>query len=171
MPKKQTDKKGKGPEEMNHYVGLLIPVVLIIFFWVTLRKSKAEEGDGYLGILNANPVLIDSVSNQSGTLTGDFSTRSIVGPTEHAQWLTDGPVVVSTRGEVLGTLSTLETSTTSLFNETIYVQVPYMDRCEACIGSLNDSFSTEGPKIYDSQSAELKEKIGELIGEPLQAEP
>jgi hypothetical protein len=46
-----------------------------------------------------------------------------------------------------------------------------MDRCEACIGSLNDSFSTEGPKIYDSQSAELKEKIGELIGEPMQESP
>ena len=131
----------------------------------------AQEADGYYGILNANPALIDSVSNESGTLTGDFSTRSIVGPTEHAQWLTDGPVVVSTQGEVLGTLSTLETSTTSLFNGTILEQVPYMDRCEACIGSLNDSFSTEGPKIYDSQSAELKEKIGELIGEPLQESP
>ena len=171
MPKKQSDKKGKGPKEHDHYVGLLMLAVLILFFWVTLRKSKAEEGDGYLGILNANPALIDSVSNQSGTLTGDFSTRSIVGPTEHAQWLTDGPVVISKDGAVLGTLSTLETSTTSLFNETILEQVPYMDRCEACIGSLNDSFSTEGPKIYDSQSAELKEKIGELIGEPLQEEP
>ncbi|NBQ64446.1 MAG: hypothetical protein EBT95_02680 [Verrucomicrobia bacterium] len=80
-------------------------------------------------------------------------------------------MVVSTRGEVLGTLSTLETGTTSLFNETILEQVPYMDRCEACIGSLNDKFSTEGPKIYDSQASELKEKIGELIGEPLQEEP
>ena len=138
---------------------------------VCLSLLHAEEGEGYLGILNANPVLIDSVSNESGTLTGDFSTRSLVGPTEHAQWLTDGPVVVSTRGEVLGTLSTLETGTTSLFNETILEQVPYMDRCEACIGSLNDKFSTEGPKIYDSQASELKEKIGELIGEPLQEEP
>ena len=143
-----------------------------ICFWLAcFSLVQAEEGDGYYGILNANPALIDSVSNQSGTLTGDFSTRSIVGPTEHAQWLTDGPVVISTSGEVLGTLSTLETSTTSLFNETILEQVPYMDRCEACIGSLNDSFSTEGPKIYDSQSAELKEKIGELIGEPLQESP
>jgi hypothetical protein len=80
-------------------------------------------------------------------------------------------VVVSTSGEVLGTLSTLETSTSSLFNESIYVQVPFMDRCEACIGSLNDNFSTEGPKIYDSQSAELKEKIGELTGQSLGEEP
>jgi len=133
--------------------------------------GSAQEVDGYYGILNANPALIDSISNESGTLTGDFSTRSLVGPTEHAQWLTDGPVVVSTRGEVLGTLSTLETSTTSLFNESIYVQVPFMDRCEACIGSLNDNFSTEGPKIYDSQSAELKEKIEELTGQSLGEEP
>jgi hypothetical protein len=171
MPKKQSDKKGKGPKEHDHYVGLITLAVLILFFWVTLRKSKAEEGEGYLGILNANPALIDSVSNESGTLTGDFSTRSIVGPTEHAQWLTDGPVVISTDGEVLGTLSTVESNTNSLFNESIYVQVPYMDRCEACIGSLNDNFSTEGPKIYDSQSSELKEKIGEVIGAPLQEEP
>jgi hypothetical protein len=70
MPKNQTDKKGKGPEEMNHYVGLITLAVLILFFWVTLRKSKAEEGEGYLGILNANPALMDSVSNESGTLTG-----------------------------------------------------------------------------------------------------
>jgi hypothetical protein len=155
-------------KSLIHKGEAVLPII-----WLVLMAGAvwAQEADGYYGILNANPALIDSVSNQSGTLTGDFSTRSIVGPTEHAQWLTDGPVVISTRGEVLGTLSTLETSTTSLFNETILEQVPYMDRCEACIGSLNDSFSTEGPKIYDSQSAELKEKIGELIGEPLQEAP
>ena len=130
-----------------------------------------QDADGYYGILNANQALIDSVSNQSGTLTGDFSTQSLVGPVERAQWATDGPVVVSTSGEVLGTLSTVETNTHSLFNETIYVQVPYMDRCEACIGSLNDNFSTEGPKIYDSQSAELKGKIEDLTGQPLGEEP
>ena len=90
---------------------------------------------------------------------------------ERAQWATDGPVVVSTSGEVLGTLSTVETNTNSLFNESIYVQVPYMDRCESCIGSLNDNFSTVGPKIYDSQSSELKDKIGEVIGAPLQENP
>ena len=144
---------------------------LVIMSWLMAGAGWAQDGDGYYGILNANPALIESISNESGTLTGDFSTRSLVGPTEHAQWLTDGPVVVSTSGEVLGTLSTLETSTTSLFNESIYVQVPFMDRCEACIGSLNDNFSTEGPKIYDSQSAELKEKIGELTGQPFGEEP
>ena len=144
---------------------------LLMMGWLLAGSVRAQEANGYYGILNANPALIDSVSNPSGTLTGDFSTRSIVGPTAHAQWLTDGPVVVSTRGEVLGTLSTLETGTTSLFNPTILIQVPFMDRCDACIGSLNNNFSTEGPKIYDSQSAELKEKIGELIGEPLQEEP
>ena len=101
-------------------------------------------------------------------MTGDFSANALLGPAEHAQWATDGPVVVSTSGEVLGTLSTEETNTHSLFNETIYVQVPYTDRCEACIGSLNDNFSTVGPKIYDSQSAELKEKIGELIDSPFE---
>ena len=155
-------------KSLIHKGEAVLPII-----WLVLMAGAvwAQEADGYYGILNANPALIESVSNESGTLTGDFSTRSIVGPTEHAQWLTDGPVVVSTRGEVLGTLSTLETSTTSLFNETILEQVPYMDRCEACIGSLNDSFSTEGPKIYDSQSAELKEKIGELIGEPMQESP
>jgi len=134
-------------------------------------KGKARAEDGYYGILNANSALIDSVSNQSGTLTGDFSTESLLGPVERAQWATDGPVVVSTSGEMLGTLSTVETNTHSIFNETIYVQIPYTDRCEACIGSLNDNFSTVGPKIYDSQSSELKDKIGEVIGAPLQENP
>ncbi len=152
-----------------YYEGRIVMLAAMIL--AGMNAVSAQEVDGYYGILNANPALIDSVSNESGTLTGDFSTRSLVGPTEHAQWLTDGPVVVSTSGEVLGTLSTLETSTTSLFNESIYVQVPFMDRCEACIGSLNDSFSTEGPKVYDSQSSELKENIGELTGQSLGEEP
>jgi hypothetical protein len=146
-------------------------LVICLLAVICAQSVQAQEADGYYGILNANPALIESISNESGTFTGDFSTQSLVGPTEHAQWLTDGPVVVSTSGEVLGTLSTLETSTTSLFNESIYVQVPFMDRCEACIGSLNDKFSTEGPKIYDSQSSELKEKIGELTGQLLGEEP
>ena len=144
---------------------------LIMIGWMVAGSLYAQDADGYYGILNANSALIDSVSNQSGTLTGDFSTQSLVGPVEHAEWATDGPVVVSTSGEVLGTLSTVETNTHSLFNESIYVQVPYMDRCEACIGSLNDNFSTQGPKIYDSQSSELKDKIGEVIGAPLQENP
>ena len=145
----------------------VIPIVAVLL----AQLAAAQDEDGYYGILNGNESLIDSVSNQSGTLTGDFSTESLLGPVERAQWATDGPVVVSTSGEVLGTLSTVESNTHSLFNETIYVQVPYMDRCEACIGSLNDNFSTEGPKIYDSQSAELKAKIEELTGQPLGEEP
>ena len=144
---------------------------LMMIGWLMTGFVWAQDADGYYGILNANESLIDSISNQSGTLTGDFSTQSLVGPVERAQWATDGPVVVSTSGEVLGTLSTVETNTHSLFNESIYVQVPYMDRCEACIGSLNDNFSTEGPKIYDSQSAELKAKIEELTGKPFGDEP
>ena len=147
-----------------------LSVILIMALWFA-QLAQAQDEDGYYGILNANPALIDSVSNQSGTLTGDFSTQSLVGPVERAQWATDVPVVVSTSGEVLGTLSTVETNTHSLFNETIYVQIPYTDRCEACIGSLNDNFSTEGPKIYDSQSAELKAKIEELTGQPLGEKP
>jgi hypothetical protein len=128
---------------------------------LSLSTAVAQE-EGYLGILNANEVLIDSVANESGTLTGDFSTRSIFGPTENAQWATEGPVVISTKGEVLGQLSTVDVVTNSLFNETILEQVPFTDRCEVCIGSLNDSFSTTGPKIYDSQSSYYKAKIGEL---------
>ena len=147
-----------------------VSVILIIAVLIA-QAAQAQDEDGYYGILNANESLIDSVSNQSGTLTGDFSTESLLGPVERAQWATDGPVVVSTSGEVLGTLSTVESNTNSLFNESIYVQVPYMDRCEACIGSLNDNFSTEGPKIYDSQSAELKAKIEELTGQPLGEKP
>ena len=145
----------------------VIPIIAVLI----AQSAQAQDEDGYYGILNANESLIDSVSNQSGTLTGDFSTESLLGPVERAQWATDGPVVVSTSGEVLGTLSTVESNTNSLFNESIYVQVPYMDRCEACIGSLNDNFSTEGPKIYDSQSAELKAKIEELTGQPLGEKP
>ncbi len=145
-------------------------VILLMAVWFA-QLAPAQDEDGYYGILNANSALIDSISNESGTLTGDFSTQSLLGPMERAQWATDGPVVISTSGEVLGTLSTVESNTNSLFNESIYVQVPYMDRCEACIGSLNDNFSTVGPKIYDSQSSELKDKIGEVIGAPLQEEP
>jgi len=150
---------------MKHLTAILMVAV------ICTQLTQAQDADGYYGILNANESLIDSISNQSGTLTGDFSTESLLGPVERAQWATDGPVVVSTSGEVLGTLSTVESNTNSLFNESIYVQVPYMDRCEACIGSLNDNFSTVGPKIYGSQSSELKDKIGEVIGAPLQEEP
>ena len=53
-----------------------------------------------------------------------------------------------------------------MFNETIYVQVPYEDRCEACIGSMNSRFSTEGPKIYDSQSEKLKALIEKDLFNP-----
>ena len=143
-------------------------VILLMAVWFA-QLAAAQDEDGYYGILNANSALIDSVSNESGTLTGDFSTQSLTSSVRvRAEWATDGPVVVSTSGEVLGTLSTEETNTHSLFNESIYVQVPYTDRCEACIGSLNDNFSTVGPKIYDSQSSELKEKIGELIDSPFE---
>ena len=135
---------------------------LIGLIALSIGTATAQD-EGYFGVLNGNEALIDSVSNESGTLTGDFSTRSIYGPTENAQWATDGPVVISTSGEVLGQLSTVETSTNSLFNETIWVQVPFIDRCEACIGSMNNNFSTEGPKIYDSQSRYYKAKMGELI--------
>lgn len=145
-------------------------VILLMAVWFA-QLATAQDEDGYYGILNANSALIDSISNPTGTLTGDFSTQSLLGPVEHAQWATDGPVVVSTSGEVLGTLSTVESNTNSLFNESIYVQVPYTDRCEACIGSLNDNFSTVGPKVYDSQSAELKVKIEELTGQPLEEKP
>ena len=135
---------------------LLVGIVILASVQVVLGQ---DEG-GYYGILNANEALIDSVSNESGTRTGDFSTESLLSSvTENAQWVTDGPVVVSTSGEILGTLSTEETNTHSLFNESIYIQVPFTDRCEACIGSLNDNFSTVGPKIYDSQSEELKALI------------
>ena len=145
-----------------------LSVIPIMAVWFA-QLAAAQDEDGYYGILNANSALIDSVSNESGTLTGDFSTQSLTSSVRvRAEWATDGPVVVSTSGEVLGTLSTVETNTHSLFNESIYVQVPYTDRCEACIGSLNDNFSTVGPKIYDSQSAELKEKIGELIDSPFE---
>ena len=143
-------------------------VILLMAVWFA-QLAAAQDEDGYYGILNANSALIDSVSNESGTLTGDFSTQSLTSSVRvRAEWATDGPVVVSTSGEVLGTLSTEETNTHSLFNESIYVQVPYTDRCDACIGSLNDNFSTVGPKIYDSQSSELKEKIGELIDSPFE---
>jgi len=139
---------------------LLVGIVLLS----SVLGARGEDGDGYLGILNANETLIDSISNESGTNTGDFSTSSLLSSvTENAQWQTEGPTVVSVDGEVLGQLSTFEGSTNSLFNETIYVQVPYEDRCEACIGSMNSRFSTVGPKIYDSQSEELKALIQERI--------
>jgi hypothetical protein len=167
--------KGKGSKHSGCPRGyVMIPYMkrnLLMIAWLMAGSVWGQEADGYYGIFNANSALIDSISNESGTLTGDFSTQSLLGPVEHAQWATDGPVVVSTSGEVLGTLSTVETNTHSIFNETIYVQIPYTDRCEACIGSLNDNFSTVGPKIYDSQSSELKDKIGEVIGAPLQENP
>jgi hypothetical protein len=139
---------------------LLIGVILL----ASARIVLGQDEDGYLGILNANESLIESISNKSGTNTGEFSTDSLLSSVrENAQWETEGPVVVSVNGEVLGQLTTFDASTNSLFNESIYVQVPYTDRCEACIGSMNDRFSTEGPKIYDSQSSELKAEINEDI--------
>lgn len=129
----------------------------------TLAWASAYADDEYLGVLNANEAFIDSVSNESGTLTGEFSTKSLLGPTENAQWATEGPVVVSTSGEILGQLSTVPTTTNSLFNESIWVQVPYMDRCEACIGSMNSAFSIGGPTIYNSQSEYYKANLGSLI--------
>lgn len=139
---------------------LLIGVILL----ASARIVLGQDEDGYLGILNANESLIESISNKSGTKTGEFSTDSLLSSVqENAQWETEGPVVVSVDGEVLGQLTTFDGSTNSLFNESIYVQVPYTDRCEACIGSMNDRFSTEGPKIYDSQSSELKALIDEDI--------
>lgn len=136
---------------------------------LAMTSCVMGQEDGYLGILNANPTLIDSVSNESGTLTGDFSTRSLLGPTENAQWQLDGPVVVTKDGEVLGQLSTVDVATTSLFNPNIFEQLPYSLRCEACIGSVNDSFSTEGPRIYGSQSEIYKAELKEIFEyEPLQ---
>ena len=58
---------------------------LLMIAWLMAGSVWGQEADGYYGILNANSALIDSVSNQSGTLTGDFSTQSLVGPVEHAQ--------------------------------------------------------------------------------------
>lgn len=130
---------------------------------LSVQVAVAQEEDGFLGVLNANPTLIDSVSNESGTLTGDFSTRSLLGPIENSSWQLEGPVVVSEEGEVLGRLSTVDVSTTSLFNPDIFEQLPYSLRCEACIGSVNDSFSTEGPKIYDSQSDTYKAMLKEVF--------
>lgn len=136
---------------------------------LAMTSCVIAEDDVFLGILNANPTLIDSVSNESGTLTGDFSTRSLLGPTENAQWQLDGPVVVTKDGEVLGQLSTVDVATTSLFNPNIFEQLPYSLRCEACIGSVNDSFSTEGPRIYGSQSEIYKAELKEVFEyEPLQ---
>ena len=138
-------------------------VTLLFGIAISIQVAVAQEEDGYLGILNANSALIDSISNESGTLTGDFSTRSLLGPTENAQWQLDGPVVVDEDGEVLGQLSTVDVSTTSLFNPNIFEQLPYSLRCEACIGSVNDSFSTEGPRIYDSQSDTYKAMLKEVF--------
>jgi len=141
----------------------------LVLTLLAMTSCVMGQEDGYLGILNANPTLIDSVSNESGTLTGDFSTKSLLGPTENAQWQLDGPVVVTKDGQVLGQLSTVDVSTTSIFNPNIFEQIPYSLRCEACIGSVNDSFSTEGPKIYDSQSETYKSLLKEVFEyEPLQ---
>ena len=64
-----------------------LSVILIMALWFA-QLAQAQDADGYYGILNANQALIDSVSNQSGTLTGDFSTESLLGPVERAQWAT-----------------------------------------------------------------------------------
>jgi len=65
---------------MKHLIAISMMTV------ICTQLMQAQEADGYYGILNANPALIDSISNESGTLTGDFSTKSLVGPVEHAQW-------------------------------------------------------------------------------------
>jgi hypothetical protein len=136
----------------------------------SLAWASSYAEDRYLGVLNANASYINSISNTSGTKTGDFSTASIFAPEENAQWVTHGPVVVAVDGQVLGTLSSLETDTHSLFNETIAVQVPYTYLCETCTHSYNNQFSTSGPKIYNSQSEEYEDKIGSLIGNEIGAD-
>jgi len=136
----------------------------------SLAWASSYAEDRYLGVLNANASYINSISNTSGTKTGDFSTASIFAPEENAQWVTHGPVVVAVDGQVLGTLSSLETDTHSLFNETIAVQVPYTYLCETCTHSYNNQFSTSGPKIYDSQASEYEDKIGSLIGNEIGAD-
>lgn len=140
-------------------------VWLLILGSLAWASSYAE--DGYLGVLNANSALIQSVSNTSGTKTGDFSTKSIFAPVENAQWVTHGPTVVAVNGQVLGTLSSLETDTHSLFNETIAVQVPYTFLCETCTHSYTNEFSTSGPKIFQSQALEYEDKIGSLLNKPI----
>ena len=81
MKKQNKEDKPQGrfrvPKDETRYSGLLILIVLILFFYFVTRKARAEEGegDGYYGILNANPALIESISNDSGTLTGDLYTK------------------------------------------------------------------------------------------------
>lgn len=139
------------------------------YLLVLAMTSYVMAEDGYLGIMSASESQIDSIANESGTLTGDFSTQSLLSvATETAQWQLDGPVVVSKDGEVLGQLSTVDVSTNSLFNESIWVQIPYMDRAEECIGSINNNFSIGGAKIYDSQSSEFKDLVKEVDNEFIQ---
>jgi hypothetical protein len=90
---------------------------LLVGIALSVQVAVAQDEDGFLGIFNANPTLIDSISNEVGTLTSDLSTRSIVGPTENSKWQLEGPVVVSEDGQVLGRLSTVDVATTSLFND------------------------------------------------------
>ena len=60
-------------------------VILLMAAWFA-QLAAAQDEDGYYGILNANSALIESISNESGTLTGDFSANALLGPAEHAQW-------------------------------------------------------------------------------------
>jgi hypothetical protein len=55
---------------------------LLMIAWLMAGSVWGQEADGYYGILNANQALIDSVSNESGTLTGDFSTHPLLGLVE-----------------------------------------------------------------------------------------
>lgn len=147
-------------------------IATIRFAWLLAITPcvMAQEGeDGYLGVLNNNEAYIDSISNESGTLTGDFSTSSLLSlAQETSQWQLEGPVVVSQSGEILGRLSTVDVSTDSIFNESIWIQIPFIDRCEACIGSINNNFSIDGAKVYDSQSTELKELLRKVNNEFIQ---
>lgn len=141
----------------------------ILMLTITSGVMAQEGEDGYLGVLSNNEAYIDSISNESGTLTGDFSTSSLLSlAQETSQWQLEGPVVVSQSGEILGRLSTVDVSTDSIFNESIWIQIPFIDRCEACIGSINNNFSIGGAEVYDSQSTEFKQLLQRINNEFIQ---
>lgn len=126
-------------------------IATIRFAWLlAITPCVMAQDDGYLGILSANEVLIDSVTFDADTRTGEVSASSIYRPVQLASWTLDGPEVVDHNGEVIGELSTFSASTRSLFNPTIEIQIPYMDRNESSTWSYRSDFSTDGPKIYDT---------------------
>jgi hypothetical protein len=61
----KVDRRYQVPTERWRWSAFAILIMPFLLVYCSKQKARADEGDGYYGILNANPALIDSVSQPS----------------------------------------------------------------------------------------------------------